>query len=337
MSSKRIEWIDIAKGAGMILVILGHCLPYGRIFCNLIFAFHMPLFFILSGMVYKDIPLKEIFIKRFRSLIIPYILFCILGTLISFIMGDVSLRGLISDLYYGNPVHIYVSSVWFLIAMFGVILLFSIIRKIKNSFVQYGIVIFIMGLGIVYGFYNTHGIIGLRLPLDLDVVPMATAFFAFGFYLKKHLADYTEKFKSTKLLIGILILGGIIVVFTGVVILNHSVNLHAITYRNPAFYLIESLLGSLALILLSCKISGISISKPLVWIGKNTIYLLGAQAIGIRLSVAAINRVFNKEFELYGLSYPYVSIAFVTTTAFAVLFTIIIKSVWGFVNKKEAK
>ena len=47
--NKRVEWIDLAKGLGMLLVILGHCVCFGGIMHNAIFAFHMPLFFILSG------------------------------------------------------------------------------------------------------------------------------------------------------------------------------------------------------------------------------------------------------------------------------------------------
>jgi uncharacterized membrane protein YcfT len=39
----RIDWIDIAKGYGILLVILGH-LDVGKI-GTWIYTFHMPLFF----------------------------------------------------------------------------------------------------------------------------------------------------------------------------------------------------------------------------------------------------------------------------------------------------
>ncbi|WP_270224197.1 acyltransferase family protein [Lactiplantibacillus pentosus] len=49
--AKRIEWIDIAKGIAILAVVVGHTLgPYnGQLFGSLIFAFHMPIFFMLSG------------------------------------------------------------------------------------------------------------------------------------------------------------------------------------------------------------------------------------------------------------------------------------------------
>lgn len=46
---QRIDWIDTAKGLCMILVIVGHTLPYGNLMRNFIFSFHMPAFFFLPG------------------------------------------------------------------------------------------------------------------------------------------------------------------------------------------------------------------------------------------------------------------------------------------------
>lgn len=50
--SNRIEEVDISKGIGMILVITGH-LCVSAPLRRFIYSFHMPLFFILSGIVYN--------------------------------------------------------------------------------------------------------------------------------------------------------------------------------------------------------------------------------------------------------------------------------------------
>lgn len=50
---ERIEYIDIAKGIGILLVIAGHLFAYRGPISRWIFSFHMPLFFILSGICYK--------------------------------------------------------------------------------------------------------------------------------------------------------------------------------------------------------------------------------------------------------------------------------------------
>lgn len=84
--TKRIEALDIAKGIGIILVIIGHMSSsYLR---NWIYSFHMPLFFILSGICFKTekYPSFLPFLKqRVRTLAIPtlalYFIILLLETL----------------------------------------------------------------------------------------------------------------------------------------------------------------------------------------------------------------------------------------------------------------
>ena len=52
-NSKRINYIDIAKGLAIICVIIGHTFAkydkLDRLVITFIYSFHVPLFFILSG------------------------------------------------------------------------------------------------------------------------------------------------------------------------------------------------------------------------------------------------------------------------------------------------
>lgn len=69
----RNPTFDIMKGIGIIAMIIGHCgLP--KTITSIIFMWHMPLFFIISGYFFKVNPIKEFFAKNFRSLMIPYLL-----------------------------------------------------------------------------------------------------------------------------------------------------------------------------------------------------------------------------------------------------------------------
>lgn len=50
----RLDYIDVARGMAMGLVVLGHC--YGSVGApvnRFILSFHMPLFFFLSGLFCK--------------------------------------------------------------------------------------------------------------------------------------------------------------------------------------------------------------------------------------------------------------------------------------------
>src|SRR5262247_1929309 len=75
-TSQRIEYIDIARGLGILLVVLAHndfgyISQYGY---QVIYSFHMPLFFFLSGYFIKtDISFFEFFKKRFHSLLKPFL------------------------------------------------------------------------------------------------------------------------------------------------------------------------------------------------------------------------------------------------------------------------
>ena len=52
IDDKRIDEIDIAKGIGIIMTIIGHNVFAGYV-KTFIYSFHMPLFFILAGLVMK--------------------------------------------------------------------------------------------------------------------------------------------------------------------------------------------------------------------------------------------------------------------------------------------
>lgn len=85
----RVEWIDAAKGIGIILVVIGHTLrgletakllsfsdDFGRVDAA-INAFHMPLMFLLSGLfIHKALPQGwfPYTIKHIQRLIWPLVL-----------------------------------------------------------------------------------------------------------------------------------------------------------------------------------------------------------------------------------------------------------------------
>ena len=83
--NKRIEYIDIAKALGILLVILGHCVYTAKIphLGVSIYSFHMPLFFIISGMFVKPIGFKKGTLKYAKAYLKPYIIICMLMVFLS--------------------------------------------------------------------------------------------------------------------------------------------------------------------------------------------------------------------------------------------------------------
>lgn len=75
---KRLYWIDNLKFVAIFLVVVGH-LPMQQEARNFIYQFHMPLFFIISGYLYKSRPLKEEVKIDYKRLLIPYLGFSLIG------------------------------------------------------------------------------------------------------------------------------------------------------------------------------------------------------------------------------------------------------------------
>lgn len=53
MKTERLNQFDILKGVGILLVMIGHAISTNSIVYNLIYGFHMPLFFFCSGFFLK--------------------------------------------------------------------------------------------------------------------------------------------------------------------------------------------------------------------------------------------------------------------------------------------
>lgn len=79
MSEKRLDYIDAAKAVAIILVIIGHSNWLGAIprVDGLIYSFHMPLFFIISGFFWKYNNTKTSCRKYAKAYLWPYLVICI--------------------------------------------------------------------------------------------------------------------------------------------------------------------------------------------------------------------------------------------------------------------
>lgn len=127
----RDTTVDIAKGLGIFLVVLGH-VPIPMWLCTPIYLFHMPLFFFLSGMFFHP---EEKFgygiYKKIRTLIVPCLFFAVCGN------GSNMLRDLMvyhtthgkSIFSIFNAAH---TPLWFLVSLFGCYLLTAITLRFSR-------------------------------------------------------------------------------------------------------------------------------------------------------------------------------------------------------------
>ncbi len=72
----RNQWMDVAKGITILLMVLGHtAIP--KSLSNFIYSFHMPLFFIASGWMtnWEKYSVYEFTIKKVKSLAVPFMIY----------------------------------------------------------------------------------------------------------------------------------------------------------------------------------------------------------------------------------------------------------------------
>lgn len=113
--------IDILKGVGMLLVIIGHA---GCIwpFYPAINAFHMPLFFIVSGYFFSQKNTVWGGVKLWsKQLIFNYILLCAITAFLLFLLGwhsETFVKCAVSGTTITNDYNVRLGPVWFLLALF---------------------------------------------------------------------------------------------------------------------------------------------------------------------------------------------------------------------------
>lgn len=190
-SKKRVEWIDIAKGIGIILVIIGHAVTWNN--CTYpIYAFHMPLFFFLSGIVYNYKEEKYIIFARnsARKLLYPFFVILTISALVCLVIPqwrqEITLNGIVVDAYYSSPRTFKNTSIWYLVNYFFVLQFFWLIKKLLFP-CKYFVVAFIaIALALLWlpDLLRLSSFPFGRLPLRMDTAMVATVFFMAAYMYK---------------------------------------------------------------------------------------------------------------------------------------------------------
>lgn len=179
--SKRVEYIDIAKGIGILLVVMGHN-DFGLVspfFYRFIYAFHMPLFFFVSGMFFKDDQqFVSLFRRRFETLLKPFIviLLFILFMTISFtkVNFDVAIFRFIKAMY-ANGHYLDWVQLWFIPHLFALNIFafgyYKLTNRIGYKAVKWGVLIIMLVVGVKY--------LGMFWPFSMDVFGKSLSLYGF--------------------------------------------------------------------------------------------------------------------------------------------------------------
>lgn len=177
------ERIDVAKGIGMILLVVGHLLTIDSSGFKVIFGFHMPLFFFLSGYLFvgDKYNRKDFYSKKIFKLVLSYLFFTLIGLLIYLGMGwlkDISVKYFIFSVFYlGEPA--INTNLWFLCTLIIVMIVYYNISILSKSRIKWNEFIAVIILCMTVSWSLNY--VPLKyIPLKLNTIPLAFMWFFIG-------------------------------------------------------------------------------------------------------------------------------------------------------------
>ncbi|MBC1334710.1 acyltransferase family protein [Listeria booriae] len=268
---KRLAWIDTAKGIGIFLVVWGHFYASDTLKI-VIYGFHMPLFFFLSGYLDKvrEIRLLPFLKKKSKQLLLPFFIFQIVTFVIvnglSFI-GSKQLYAPMStqfsqffflqgDVGFNTPL-------WFLVVLFSVEIVFYLCtRYIKKG--QW----LVIAILFVAAFLLSRNE-GVRVIFGLQILPVSVLFYYVGFQWKVWQILERKSWNHWYI-----ILLGVIAYLCTVFYLNAGqvVGFRSNNVGNFFIFVVGALLG-IFIFCLICK----KIGKSKIWelFGRNSLIIMG--------------------------------------------------------------
>lgn len=163
--------MDIFRGSGILLMVMGHVVGNSNRFSHFIHAFHMPMFFFISGYFFLNVQNeivspKEFIKKKCKSLIVPYCIFGIFHFIFWYIKyWDLrSIEPLLNLLFINTKGLPVAGALWFLTALFfSNVIYFFIIYYIKSHIIKNLIIIIVALVGNI-----ATDIYPFRMPYALD-------------------------------------------------------------------------------------------------------------------------------------------------------------------------
>ncbi|MBE5882340.1 MAG: hypothetical protein E7289_08560 [Lachnospiraceae bacterium] len=185
-NEKRMRWLDMARGVALLFVMIGHCISSKSVLHHVLFTFHVPFFFVISGYLYRY--KKNSFLKDMVQLAVPYMIVVACVMISTKIMGETSyygnLRNVIKAALLGSGVKhngiLPIGAVWFFPTMYFARRYMDIVFVIakKELHRMFMVAAFVLA-GIVLASKKVW------LPLNVDVAMAAVLFMYTGYLLKQ--------------------------------------------------------------------------------------------------------------------------------------------------------
>ncbi|WP_088072895.1 acyltransferase family protein [Gottfriedia luciferensis] len=286
MKIEREKWLDVAKMIGIFLVVYGHSTE-GPNSITFIYWFHMPLFFIISGYLFKPVnsvnELKFYIKKLTFRLLIPYctylILFSFYNIAIDLLAGSMSTSTLLNEgksLLIGGRFITGVHGVfWYVTCLFITQILFALIcLYFKKNSTRFLIVIACYLIAHfetikVIPYIGKNSFNQISIPWNIDVALLSIFFLGLGFFTKKYIASIPNFFGIVCISLSILYM-----VLYEMDKLDYHLSLKYLRYDHLFLDALIPITMVVALLFLCQKLAKLQIIQPCTIFGKESITIM---------------------------------------------------------------
>ncbi len=287
-ASQREIWIDVARGLGIIAVVVAHVLVDtnpGNSITWFLFLFHMPLFFILAGMNQKPVAFGPFLKRRGLQLLVPYVFYIALFTAPSVARWMIELlRGHVehpvnwaSVIWGGDQLGGATGVLWFLTCLFFAQAIYTLLLNRFGSAANARLIAIVVAAVVIAYLLSFFSI---SLPLALNIVPAALLFIWIGNMVGRqkvgHVVAGASVVLSLTLLFGCVALG-----------YSTSFDMKGMSYGViGAGFAIAALL-SFATFYLSQSLGASPIAQGLAYLGKASLVIMALHQ-GIRFAAQSV-------------------------------------------------
>lgn len=229
--NKRSYIIDNAKLLCLFMILYCHIPPANGLFHSFAYAFHVPIFFFVAGVFFKNKSIKDVALNSAKSLLVPYFVFNLLVIIcrcgIIFIghyefsaekhIGLPLLGTILGSSAIDAPYSLPAGPSWFLMALFISRIFFAIMLRSSKILVAIEIIL-LAGIYFFLRYYLGWGI------FSIDGAILGLIFLSVGYYAGKYVKrtiylDYRYRlgiiFLCCLLLIPLVYINGVANMFDG--------------------------------------------------------------------------------------------------------------------------
>ncbi len=293
MVKERVAVWDIVKALGIISIVLGHCVNSSDI-VNLVYSFHIMIFFFVSGVFFKDKfnTLKDFGVAIFKkvySLWKPYTAYYILLLIIgSVFFVKRSLTDFIKQIFNVLLLNGYAESLagalWFVRALTVACVLFMLILFLSQTVLKNKAYILSAVISLLCGLFGAFFVaIGRSLPYNA-VTSLLAIPIMFAGYSVKHFSPKLKNIFKWWSAVPIGFINAFIILKYGIFIELSKENIGNV----PLFYII-SFMGIYVICTLAFYLSKLKAAeKILSFIGKYSFDIMALHFLVFRLSATVI-------------------------------------------------